>query len=59
MLLARVLRGGCLKPTSDSMLFPDACMAVRLSKQKRAQRVSSPLSAALAPFGKAAPDKAR
>jgi hypothetical protein len=41
------------------MLFPDACMAVRLSKQKRAQRVSSPLSAALAPFGKAAPDKAR
>jgi hypothetical protein len=46
MLLTRALRGGCLKPTSDSKLFPDPCMAVRLSKQKRTQRVFAFLSAA-------------
>ena len=40
----RATRGCCLKPTSDSMLF--------------AERVLAFLSAALAPFGKAALDMA-
>jgi hypothetical protein len=58
MLLARGLRGGCcLKPTSDSMLFPGPSMVVRLSREHGA-RVLALLSAALAPFGKAALDKA-
>jgi hypothetical protein len=51
--------GGCLKPTSDSMAVPGSLPGgPAFETEENMARVVAFLSAALAPFGKAALDKA-